>query len=217
MNKLKGNYRSYRFSSLGTLEAKESGEPNPYHNGYEDGFNEGIDKGLKQGLSEGRAQGYEGGYSEGIKQGRIRGEEEGRELFAPAMKSLEALQRELELARSRTLGEYTDNICALVEQVARRVIHAELTLNSGQMLQLIKDALSNMDTTKGHMKIYVSQDDFERLAKTGTSKIGDSPLIADADLSIGDCRIESEDQQMTVRSEERLEACVENVRKEISE
>jgi flagellar assembly protein FliH len=217
MNKLKGNYRSYRFNSLANLEAKESGEPNAFHNGYEDGFNEGVEKGLSQGLSEGRAQGLASGTEDGRKEGVAKGEEEGRELFIPAMKTLEAIQRELDESRKRSLSEYTDNICLLVEQVARRVIHAELTLNSGQMLKLIEDALSQMDSTKGEMTVYVSKDDHDRLSRTGTSKVGSYMILADPELSIGDCRVESDEQQMTVNSEERLKSCVENVRKEISE
>jgi len=216
MRKLDGHYRAFRFSSLALIESKDSDEPSSFHHGYDDGYKEGVDKGFSQGLSEGKSQGETVGYEEGLKKGTSEGEAKGREEFQPVIESVTAIQKELQAAKEKQLGEYTDNICKLVEQVARRVIHAELTFDSNQMVKLIEDAIKRMDADDGPMTIYVSKDDANRLHEAGTNKIGDYPIKADESLSIGDCRLETEEQQVTVKSEERLNACMETVKEDIS-
>lgn len=213
MNKLTGNYRRYRFQPLAALEARDRGEQDPFPQGFEEGLRQGQERGLEQGLAEGKSQGFEAGYQEGL----TRGEQAGRETFLPALESLALLQHALESLRRQEMSDHTDNLCALVEQVARRVIHAELTLNPNQLEKLVAEALGRMDARTGPVSIYLSPDDHQRLAKTGTSAIGDYPILADESLSTGDCRLESEHQTMTVKSEERLKHCVARVREELEQ
>lgn len=217
MEKLRGNYRRHRFQSLGALEARDRGEQDPFQHGYDEGFRQGQDRGLEQGIAEGRSQGEAQGYEAGYREGLARGEEAGRQNFDPAMQALALVQRGLEELRQQALSEHTENLCTLVEQVARRVIHAELTLNPDQLLKLVQESLTRMDTSKGSVKIYLSTDDYQRLAKTGTNRIGDYPLLADETLGTGDCRLESDQQQVTVKSEERLAHCVDKVREELEQ
>ena len=162
---------------------------------------------------QGEAQGYETGYQKGL----LEGEALGQQAFNQAMAPLQAIGRALEELRQQNLADHTEHLCGLVEQVARRVIHAELSLNPDQLRKLVEDALSRMDTRKGEVTVFLSPDDFARLAEIGTDRIGGCPLQADESLSIGDCRLESDQQQQTVRSEERLAACVNKVREELSD
>jgi flagellar assembly protein FliH len=217
MEKLKGNYRRHRFLSLAAVEAGERGELDPFQQGYEEGLRQGQERGLEQGLDDGRRQGEAQGYEIGYKNGLAQGQAAGQEAFAAAMAPLAHIQRALEELRRQDLHEHTEHLCALVEQVARRVIHAELSLNPHQLQKLVEDALSRMDTRKDDLTIFVSTDDYQRLAKTGTNRIGGFPVQADNTLAIGDCRLESEHQQQTVSSEERLQNCVTKVREELTE
>lgn len=216
MRMLDGSYRKYRFSSIALLEAKESEEPSSFHHGYDDGYREGSEKGLNQGLQEGREQGEAQGYKEGYQKGQSKGEAEGLAQVEPLMKTLQNVQKELEAARDRSLSEYTDNICKLVEQVARRVIHAELTFDSNQMVRLIEDAIKRTNLDNGPMTIFVSKDDAKRLKEAGTTEIGGYAIQEDENLDIGDCRLETEEQQVTVKSEERLQNCMDKVKEDLS-
>lgn len=217
MRKLTGNYRRHRFQSLAALEAGARGEQDPFQQGYEEGLRLGQEHGLEQGLEDGRLQGQTQGYEEGYKQGFSQGETVGKEVFKAAMEPLEKIQQAVESLRQQELSENTQHLCTLVEQVARRVIHAELSLNPDQLRKLVEDAIARMDTRKDDVIIFVSPDDYQRLAKTGTNRIGGYPIKADESLAIGDCRLESEQQQQTISSEERLLNCVDKVREELSE
>lgn len=215
MEKLNGHYRRHRFISLSSLNAKESGQTDPFQQGYDDGFVQGQEKGLHQGLDDGRRQGQEQGFSEGFKDGNAKGEASGRATFEAALSPLMAVQQQLETARQQQLADNTDSLCALVEQVARRVIHAELSLNPRQILTLVEEAVGRLDSTKGPIKVYLSSDDHQRLAKVGVNRCGEYPLLADSALAIGDCRLESDQQQLVIHSEDRLQNCMEQVRGEL--
>lgn len=217
MEKLRGNYRRHRFRSLAALEAGERGETDPFQQGYEEGFAQGQERGLEQGLADGHAQGEPRGYESGFQKGYQEGRETGELEFTNALEPLKRIQAELDNLRQQDLAEHTEHLCSLVEQVARRVIHAELSLNPDQMERLVEDALSRMDTRKGDITVFLSETDFQNLAKTGTNKINGYPLQIDDSLSPGDCRLESDHQQQTVRSEERLQNCVAKVREELEE
>jgi len=217
MQQLRGNYRTYRFPSLATVEARETGQPNPHQSGYDDGHAEGMERGFQQGLSEGKEQGHQEGLEKGKQEGYSQGYDEGRQVFEKAMETLNLIQKEVEDLRKQSLKEYTDQICQLVDQVARQVIHAELTLNPHQMLKLAEDAIGRMDTTKGDISVFVSEGDYKRLAEAGISTVGDYPIKSDNNLTAGDCRLVSEDQEMTIRSDERVKKCVEEVREELNQ
>lgn len=217
MEKLTGNYRRYRFQSLGSLEAKARGLQDPFQQGYEEGFRQGEERGLQQGLADGLDQGRAQGYEAGFREGEAKGFAAGRADFDAAMAPLSTLHHALEELRHRELRSQIEVLCHLVEQVARRVIHAELTLNPGQLQTLVEEAINRLDTTREPVTIYLSPDDHQRLAKAGTNSIGDYPLKVDPSLGIGDCRLESESQQLTIRSEERLAHCMAKVREELEQ
>lgn len=217
MEKLTGSYRRFRFQSLSTLNAKERGEQDPFQQGYEEGFRQGEERGFEQGLNDGQSQGQVRGYELGFLEGQAKGLEAGRGEFEAAMAPLAAAQQALEELRRRELSEQTDSICMLVEQVARRVIHAELTLNPNQLLKLVEEAIGRLDSPREPVTVYLSAEDHQRLAKIGTNMIGDYPLRVDEALSLGDCRLESESQHLIVKSEERLAQCVEKVREELKQ
>lgn len=217
MQQLKGNYRSYRFPSLATIDARETGQPNPHQSGHDEGYKEGHDKGFEQGLAEGHHQGEKDGLEKGRQAGYSQGYDEGKALFDKAMESLRTVEKEVEELRTRSLAEYTDQICALVEKVARQALQAELTLSPHQVLKMAEDAIGRMDTAKGDLTVYLSDDDYKRLQDAGVNAVGDYPIKADNNLSIGDCRLESEEQQLTIKSDERIEKQVEKVREELTE
>lgn len=217
MEKLTGHYRRHRFQSLGSVQARQNGQPDPCQQGYDEGFRQGQERGLQQGLADGFSQGEQQGYQEGLKRGHSQGEQAGRETFEQALAPLAQLQKGLESLRQQSLTDHTDNLCHLVEQVARRVIQAELSLNPEQILKLVEEAIGRMDTRKGPVTVYLSPDDHERLAKIGRNRIGEYPIHADDQLSGGDCRLESDQQQLLVRSEDRLQSCVAKVRDELEQ
>ena len=183
MTNLTGSYRRHRFQSLSAIEAQARGEQDPFQLGYEEGLRQGQERGFQQGLEDGRVQGEAQGYETGYQKGLLEGQALGQQAFNQAMAPLQAIGRALEELRQQNLADHTEHLCGLVEQVARRVIHAELSLNPDQLRKLVEDALSRMDTRKGEVTVFLSPDDCARLAEIGTDRIGGCPLQAVGDVA----------------------------------
>jgi len=203
----------YRFPSLADLE--RGVEPpavaefdQGYQQGLERGYQDGQQQGFEQGVEDGRHDGFEQGRQQGLQQGR----HETRFLCEQALAPLENVQRQLEsLARSR-LSEQKDLLAELVGQVARRVIHAELTLNPQQVLGLVEEALRGLGGDTEQLHIYLNPDDCQRLAKFDITHCQNWPLEADANLASGDCRLETSQAVVESLVGERLTECVAAVR-----
>lgn len=203
----------YRFPSLADLEQGIAAPEVPefdqgYQQGLERGYQDGRQQGFEQGLEGGRAQGLEQGRQQGLQQGR----QEARFLCEQALAPLENVQRQLEaLARSR-LAEQKDLLAELVGQVARRVIHAELTLNPQQVLGLVEEALRGLAGETEQLRIFLNPDDCQRLAGFDITSCRDWPLEPDPALASGDCRLETSQAVVESLVNERLRDCVGAVR-----
>ena len=203
----------YRFPTLADLEqgvvtAQVAEFDQGYEQGLERGYQDGQQQGFEQGLEEGRRQGLEHGRQQGLQQGR----QDARFLCEQALAPLEQVQRQLEgLARSR-LAEQHDLLAELVGQVARRVIHAELTLNPQQVLGLVEESLRGLGGETEELHIYLNPDDCQRLANFGVTHCQEWPLEADPNLASGDCRLETRQAVVESLVGERLTECVDTVR-----
>lgn len=220
MEKLKGPYRKFRFPAfINPVSASE--EPSSgaeFERGYQEGIEEGREKGFDEGYQEGLIQGRDEGQKQGFEHGFQDGQQSGKASFDEAISSLSGVADAFDQARSQKASDHIDQLCVLVEQVAKKVIRAELTLNSDQILKLVSEGLEQMDTTKDDSAtIYLSQDDADRLKKQGVSDIQGFAYKADSSLGIGQCRIQTDSQEMNVSTDERLENCMDSVKETLSE
>lgn len=209
----------YRFPSLADLEQGIAGSATPepafdqgYEQGLERGYQDGQQQGFAHGVEDGTRQGLEQGRQQGLQQGLQQGRQEALVLCEQALAPLEQVHSRLEsLARSR-LNEQKDLLAELVGQVARRVIHAELTLNPQQVLGLVEESLRGLAGETEQLHIYLNPDDCERLARFGITTCQDWPLEADPALATGDCRLETRLAVVESLVGERLKECVGAVR-----
>lgn len=187
-----------------------------YQQGFQQGFAQGLaeghEQGQLQGLEQGNQLGYEQGYAQGIAAGRQDGERQGREVFENAIRPFPGLREQLETRVRQQMLEQQQSLVELVAQVARRVIHAELTLHPQQLLHLVQEALNTLQSEPVAVHIYLNPDDRQRLSSLGYSDCAGWPLDSDPALQPGDCRIESQESVVESSIETRLGACVDSVR-----
>lgn len=204
----------HRFPPL--LPPEQSGGPRaaPVDFGQEfnRGFHEGLERGHQEGLQQGLAQGMQQGREQGLELGLSEGERQGRALFEQTLAPLDALARRLEALEVKRLREHKVLIAELVSQVARRVIHAELTLHPQQVLSLADEALRGLKDDTDQLRLFLSPDDCQRLQGLGIEECKGWPLEADPALKTGDCRVETGKAVIESLIEERLETCVGGVR-----
>lgn len=208
-----GTVRHHHFPPLQRLHASHEPAPEPhqYEHGFEQGMSEGFVTGQEQGLEQGKRLGFEQGYQQGMQQGVREGERQGRALFDTAQRPFSRLREELDaLSRSR-LAEQQGLLVELVTQVARRVIHAELTLNPQQIVQWVNESLASLPDGQEGVHLYLHPEDRQRLLTLGYAECAGWPLEADASLGIGDCRVESRQSVVESQTEQRLADCLTQV------
>ena len=219
MVKLKGQYRKFRFPAfLAPIGPGDITSGSNFEKGYQEGIELGREKGFDEGVQEGVSQGRQQGKSEGFEHGFQEGQESGRASFNEAISSLSGVANAFNEIQSQKASDHVDQLCILVEQVAKKVIRAELTLNSDQILKLVSEALDQIEQKKEEsVIIHLSKDDAERLKKQGVSDVQGFDYKPDNTLSIGQCRIETESQELKVSTDERLDSCMDSVKKNLSE
>ena len=220
------NYRRYRFPSLyGEEGAQESPseelQEQQYQHSLEQGFQEGLAQGREAGYQAGLEQGRQQGLAEGVAQGRVQGQAQLRELQSTLADELRhwqvsAEQQWQQLSLS-ALNQQQQHICQLVEQVARRVIRSELTINPEQVLAIVEEALQGIDSRVSELQLFINPDDKQRLADIGIKECRGWALHSDAKLAPGDCRIETETLTLEALTEERLQKGINKVSQSLSE
>ena len=131
----------------------------------EDGFQEGRQAGYAEGFEQGRADGHKDGYAAGEAEGRSEGEqqaaEQTRQEVASRMERLEHLMGELLLPIERHEDELEAVLVNLTTVLARAVVFRELSIDSSQIRQVVRRALSSLPSTADNLRIHIHPDDIE--------------------------------------------------------
>jgi flagellar assembly protein FliH len=213
--------RAYRFPSLSRLQGGHNAltEQREHQQGFDQGFQQGLQdghaEGLHQGLALGQQQGFDQGHAQGLAAGQQEGQRQGRQQFEAALLPIAALREQLAGLARQQLQEQQSLLVELVELVARRVIHAELTLQPQQLLHLVSEALSGLQGESVGVQIFLHPEDRQRLAALGYTECEGWPLEADPALAIGDCRVESPHSVAEALTEQRLSERMAVVRESI--
>nr|WP_237332945.1 FliH/SctL family protein [Zobellella iuensis] len=151
----------------------------------------------------------ESGRQAGFEQGRQQGQAQLKELQRSLAEELRqwqsgAEQQWQQLSLS-ALRQQRQQICELVEQVSRRVIRTELTLNPQQVLAIVEEALKGIDPRVQELQLFLNPDDQRRLQALGITECQGWVLHTDPALAAGDCRIETETLTLEALTEERLQ------------
>ncbi len=206
-------YRRYRFPPLygepQQPEASQEEEQAAYSESLEQGYQDGLQQGHAAGLEQGRQEGLRLGMEQGIEQGRQQSLAQLRELQQNLADELRQWQSSAEQQWQQVslsaLHRQREQLCQLVEEVSRRVIRSELTLNPQQVLVIVEEALSGIDSRTQELQLFVNPDDRARLKEIGITECQGWALHEDAALAPGDCRIETETLTLEALTEERLQ------------
>lgn len=212
-------WRPYRFPPRTRLPADGLGaatsDPEALQRAIHNGFHEGSEKGFAQGLEQGRQQGFNEGFNEGMSSGKAEGHQagkaEGRAGFDQAAASVEKLANELRNALTQEQHERHQDLMELVRKTARQVIRCELTLNPAQLLNLAEEALATLPRKQQEVRILLNPEEHERIAQMAPERAQHWQLVADERLAPGECRVVTEQTEIDVGCQQRLDACLDNL------
>ncbi|MFQ5660102.1 MAG: flagellar assembly protein FliH [Gammaproteobacteria bacterium] len=151
-----------------------------------------YDEGFMLGRKEGREKGYAAGYNEGREKIRLLDQ-----LVSQLAEPLRDLDDEVE-----------QNIVALTIQIARHLIRRELKTDPGEVVAVVREALSTLPVAARNPRIYLHPEDAELVRNALSLGDEDNSWRIEEDILMvrGDCRIETDSSHIDASIDARLSA-----------
>ncbi|MDC7706137.1 flagellar assembly protein FliH [Vogesella indigofera] len=215
-------WRAYRFPPLlaAQLGALAAAEPGSAQASAADGFRQGMDLGYGEGYASGESAGKQAGFDAGLAAGREQGRREAMQQvlaqFDGAARPLDVAAAAMERCRVDYQSALREDVINLVAKVARQVIRCELTLKPAQILDLVEETLAALPPRAGEVEILLNSEEYQRIRELAPERASRWALRPDSTLAQGECRIRSADSDIDAGCEQRLGACVERLREQLS-
>ena len=224
-------YRSYHFPPLDLVQADQvqqaaqvegaaaTGERDSNQElaqAYEQAVQRGHVQGFAQGQREGEQAGYEAGLQAGTQAGSAQVLQSARDELGRLGVPLTAVTQQLGQLHADWEASLRKDLIDLVEKVARQVVRCELTLQPAQILALVEETLIGMPQRTGDVRVSLNPADLQRIQELDASRVPAWNLQADSTLEAGECHLRVGDDEVDVGCKQRLNACMEQVRDQLS-
>lgn len=171
-----------------------------------------------QGQKEGRKQGYEAGHVEGLEKGHLQGYQDG---LKKGLAEAEAQRRQqthdfIKLMESlsepfKILDEQVEEqLVQLVIAIARQLIRREIRQHPGEIMAVVREAISILPVAAQKMILYLHPADAE-LVKSSlalTEAVTTWQIIDDPLMTQGGCKVATEVSTVDATIEKRLAAVI---------
>jgi flagellar assembly protein FliH len=150
-------------------------------------------------------------YREGLEQGRAAGLERGRAEIEAAVKDLNTIMAGLCQPFEDLDDTVEQQLVQLAIIVARQLIRRELRTDPGQIIAVVREALSALPVASRNTQLYLHPEDAElvRGALSGGSNADLSwEIIEDPVLTRGGCRVRADNSFIDATVEKRLTGIV---------
>lgn len=157
---------------------------------------EAYDEAFKLGRKEGRDKGYTEGYKDGKAKLDLK------------LKNIESVLNVLSEPLNQLDDDVENNIVNLTIQIARHLIRRELKADHGEVVAVVREALSVLPVSDRKPRIYLHPEDAELVRNALSLSDEDQNWRIEEDLLMGrgDCRVETETSLIDASLDARLSA-----------
>lgn len=154
----------------------------------------------KEGYELGRKEGKSAGFNEGLSEAKMKTEQQLQtlhQLFNKLAEPLHKLDEEVE-----------QNLVELTIQIARHLVRREFKIEPGEIVAVVRGALSALPTSARNPRIYLHPEDADLVRNALSVGDEDSGWRIEEDLLMmrGDCRVETESSLIDASIEAKLSA-----------
>lgn len=148
--------------------------------------------------------GFATGEKDGFHAGQLKARQEAEAILQQRLANLETLMGQLFAPIAEQDREIEQALVGLVGQLARQVIQRELTIDSSQIRQVLREALKLLPMGAQNIRIHVNPQDFELVKALRDRHEENWRILEDEELLPGGCRIETEHSRLDASIETRL-------------
>jgi flagellar assembly protein FliH len=149
-----------------------------------------------------KKESYEKGFAEGL--------EFRKKEFVAAIAAMTAAVTELRTLKKKHYAEKENEILDLVLAVARKVIHTETTINRNVALEILREAVKNIND-EGGLKVHLHPDDLRFVMEMKKELLKENEIFnnavfeSDAGLERGGVLLETEHLEVDARLDHQFE------------
>lgn len=173
-------------------------------------FDEAFEQGRQQGFEQGLKQGFDEGHIKGLEAGSKTGYEESRHLLQAQISQFNQLLEALVDPFKNLDQEVENELVSLVIAMASQIIRREIKLDPGQIVAVIREAVSVLPLASQKITLNLHPDDADlvrSILKLDENpppwRLQDNPLI-----TRGGCTVETDISTVDATLEKRLAAMV---------
>ncbi|MCI8210566.1 flagellar assembly protein FliH [Pseudomonas sp. S25] len=159
-----------------------------------------------------RQEAYNEGFATGEKEGfhstQLKVRQEADVALKSKLASLDLLMSQLFDPIAEQDKQIERSVIHLVEHIARKVIQRELTTDSRQIGNVLRDALKLLPMGASNVRIFINPQDFEVVKALRERHEETWRIVEDETLQAGGCRIETEHSRIDASIETRLSLAI---------
>ncbi|MCW2292059.1 flagellar assembly protein FliH [Pseudomonas sp. BIGb0408] len=149
-------------------------------------------------------EGFATGEKDGFRAGQLKAKQEADTALAGRVKALEQVMSQLFEPIADQDQQIEAALVTLVGQITREVIQRELSRDSSQIRQVLREALKLLPMGAENIRIHLNPQDFELVKALRDRHEENWRILEDDALLPGGCRVESEHSRIDASVETRL-------------
>ena len=149
-------------------------------------------------------EGFSTGEKDGFHAGQVKAKQEADAALAAKLTSLELVMSQLLDPIAEQDQQLEVALVNLVSHMARQVVQRELSTDSSQIRQVLREALKLLPMGAANVRIYIHPQDFELVKALRDRHEETWRILEDESLQPGGCRVETEQSQIDATIETRL-------------
>jgi flagellar assembly protein FliH len=152
-------------------------------------------------------------YKEGFDKGHLEGLQAGKETVNSAVAQLTNMMNSLATPFEKLDDRVVEELGELAALIARQIVRRELKTETGQIVSLVREAVSNLPVASSNIRVMLHPDDAEivRQALSLSEHEQRWELLEDPVISRGGCKVVTESARIDVTVESQLNAVIANV------
>lgn len=161
-------------------------------------------KKIEEQINKVKQQAYQEGFSKGQQDGLAAAQEQIEQMLRSLQSLIEGMSEPLKHMDSKVESELVNLAVAIAKQIVRR----ELKTDPGQVVAVVREALSIIPTSSQSVRVYLNPDDSQLVRQIIPPNAGERTweVIDDPVLSRGSCRVETETTVVDASFESRIAA-----------